>query len=91
MRAGGVEKAQKGYCMLGSLGCDRVSGSMSRHGSQAVGGCWVAIRVFLVETKLFFFYYSVMTGVPTVSRQCFIFCRDNVATEVPLVRSRRSR
>ena len=40
VRAGGIEKAQKGYCMLGSLGRDRdfpghdrASGSVPRHGS----------------------------------------------------------
>ena len=30
VRAGGVEKAQKGYCMLGSLGRDRAFCSVSR-------------------------------------------------------------
>ena len=46
MRAGGAEKAQKGYGTLSSFGRDidfsghdRASGSMSRHGSQAINGC----------------------------------------------------
>ena len=64
---------------------------MSRHGSQVAGGCWVVTRVFMVATELFFFCFYVAIGVPTVSRQCFVFCHDNVATEVPLSRLRRSR
>ena len=31
------------------------------------------------------------TGVPTVLQQCFVFCRDNVTTEVLLSRQRRPR
>ena len=33
MRGGGAEKGQKGYCMLDSLGRNKASGSVSRHGS----------------------------------------------------------
>ena len=69
MRAGGAEKAQKCYCMLGSLGRDRdflgrnrASGSVSRHGSHVASHCRVAIRVFLVATELFFSYFSITTG-----------------------------
>ena len=69
MRAGGAEKARKGYCMLGSLGCDRdflgrnrASGSVSGHGSHAKGCCRVATGVFLVATELFFSYFSIVIG-----------------------------
>ena len=48
-------------------------------------------RVFLVATVLFLFLFSVATGVPYVSQQCFVFCCDNVVTEVPLLPSRWSR
>ena len=68
MRAGGAEKAHKGDCPLAGLGRDRVFWfcvvtrfSMPQHGSQAAGGYWVAIGVFLVAVELFFFLF---------------FCRD---------------
>ena len=63
--------------MLGSLGrdrdfpgCNRVSGSVSRHGFQATGGCWVVTGVFLVSIELFFSYFYVTIGVP--------WCRNSV-------------
>ena len=73
MRAEGVEKAQKGYCMLGSLGHDKdflghdkASGSMSRHGSQIACCCRVATRVFLVVTVVFLLFFCC----DRISRSC---------------------
>ena len=65
--AGGAAKTQRGYCPLASLGrnrgflcrdrafwfCVATWSFVSRHGSQAAGGWWVATGVFLVATELF--------------------------------------
>ena len=67
--------------MLSSLGRDRdfpgrdrVSGSVSRHGSQAAGSCWVVTGVFLVPIELFFSCFYVAIGVP--------WCRNSVLFSV---------
>ena len=49
------------------------------------------IGVFLVAIELFFSCFFVATAVPMMWRQCFVFCHDNVAIEVPLSRPRRPR
>ena len=77
---GSAEKGQKGYCPFLGLGhdkgflcCDRAFwlyvatwSSMSRHGSQAVGGDWVATGVFLVATKCFLLIFYRDRGPPCV-------------------------
>ena len=37
--------------------------------------------VFLAAIELFSSIFFVTIRAPTVSRQCFVFCCDNVATE----------
>ena len=63
--------AWKGYCMLAGFSRDRdflchdiafwlcvtTWFSVSRHSSQAAGGCWVVTGVFLVATELFSFVF----------------------------------
>ena len=48
-------------------------------------------RGFLGGDRVVFLCLSVATRAPTMLRQCFVSCCDNVATEVPLSRSRRPR
>ena len=64
---------------------------MSRHGSSTAGSCWVATGVFPGCDRVVFSWFYIATGVPTVSRQCFVLCHDNVAIEVSLLGSSRSR
>ena len=53
---------------------------------QAVAGCHD--RGFPGHDRLIFFCFSIAIRVHTVSRQCFVFCHDNVAKKVPLSRPR---
>ena len=78
----GAKKAQKGYYMFEGLGHDRgflyrdrafglcvaTWSSMSRHGSQAAG---------VAKSRQSCFSPNFL------SRQCFVFCSDNVTTKVP--------
>ena len=82
MRVGGAEKAQKGYCTLGSLGRDkdvlsreRAFGSVSRQvlyittwflGYRRLLGRG---RDFLGLDRVVFILFSISIGVPTGSQQ----------------------
>ena len=79
MRAVGAEKAQKGYCTLVGLRRDR--GFLCR--DRAFWFCVVTMG-FVSRQDL------VLVGCSWVA-VVVALCRDNVATEVPLSRSRRSR
>ena len=79
MRAGDVEKAQNGYCMLAGLGRDR---GFLYH-DRAFWLCVVTVGFVSRQDLVLAGCSWVVTVVAP--------CRDNVAIEVPLSRPRWSR
>ena len=75
---------RKGYCMLASLGRNRVFWSYVARGfglGRSFLGC---DRGFPGHNRVVFILVFCCDKGPPMPRQCFILCRDNVAIEVPL-------
>ena len=96
--------AKTGYCQFSSLGRDRdfsvvieLFGSVSRHDTLCrdmvprLKGWLGRDRVFPSLNRVVSSWFYVATRALSVSRQCFVLCRDDVAIEGPSSRTIRRR